>query len=79
MNQQESKVKNNDEVLDPNSPEVQRAAVYSPILDGMIRRGTPITRAAWLELAYGPDRPGDDEWNAEHEAGVPRPLRRDVA
>jgi hypothetical protein len=44
----------------------------------MIKRGTPITRGAWLELAYGNERPGDDEWNAEHEFGVPKPLRRPV-
>jgi hypothetical protein len=30
----------------------------------------PLSRNAYLQAAYGPDLPGPDEWNYEHEAEV---------
>jgi hypothetical protein len=43
----------------------------NPVLAGMLKRGVPLSRNAYLALAYGPDLPDPDEWNAEHELGVP--------
>jgi hypothetical protein len=56
--------------------EARRFADESPILAGMIRRGVPLTRNAYLTLAYGHELPKGDAWTAEHEAGVPHPFQR---
>lgn len=44
---------------------------HNPILARMIERDVPLSRNAYLMLAYGAELPGPDEWNAEHEAQVP--------
>lgn len=51
-------------------------AADDPILAGMIRRGLPLSRNAYLMLAYGPDLPEGDAWNGEHEMNLPRPFQR---
>ena len=35
--------------------------------------GAPVTRANWIDLAYGNDVP--DPWTAEDECGLPESLR----
>jgi hypothetical protein len=44
------------------------------VLNGLRRRGTPVTRKTYLEAAYpgGAPRP----WTAEHEAELPSFLQK---
>jgi hypothetical protein len=53
----------------------ERCADESPTLASMLRKGLPLTRDVYLGLAYGPDLPSADEWNAEHEMEVPECFR----
>ena len=54
----------------------RRDAHDDPILAGMIRRGVPLTRNAYLQACWGSDLPEGEDWNAEHEAEVPECFRR---
>jgi hypothetical protein len=46
-------------------------------LKSMVRDGAPLTRDEWIRRAYLTDGPpSDEEWNAEHEDGVPRIFRQ---
>jgi hypothetical protein len=57
--------------------EATRCAESDPILEGMIRRGVPLTRGAYLIQAGL--RPGEDGWTAEHEEQVPECFRESEA
>jgi hypothetical protein len=67
--------------MDPEK-QVSREAVErclehdnNPVLAGMLKRGVPLSRNAYLQAAYGPDLPEPDAWNAEHELEVPDVFR----
>lgn len=51
----------------------QRHAASDPTLADMLRKGVPLSRNAYLTMAYGGDVP--EEWNAEHEMDVPECFR----
>jgi hypothetical protein len=51
----------------------QHHAAMSPTLAYMVKRGLPLTRENFIELAYGGDRP--EPWTAEHEADIPYPFQ----
>jgi hypothetical protein len=62
-------------MMDPEK-EVSREAVFrclehdnNPVLAGMLKRGVPLSRNAYLMLAYGADLPEPDEWNYEQVDG----------
>lgn len=54
----------------------RRYAHEDPTLASMIEKGIPLTRNAWLMLNYGAELPKGDDWNSEHEAGLPEPFQR---
>lgn len=62
---------------DPNKPVSREAALpyahHDPVLRDMIAKGIPLTREAYLDMAWGNDRP--EEWTAEHEIDVPAVFR----
>jgi hypothetical protein len=51
----------------------ERDAEHDPVLASMIRKGVPLSRNAYLMLAWGADLPAD--WHAEHEMEVPECFR----
>jgi hypothetical protein len=68
----------------PGEKIVSRAAAvrslaedHDPILAGMIDRGVPLSRNAYLMLADHPV--SEDGWTAEHEASVPSCFRDESA
>lgn len=44
-------------------------------VESMLNRGIPLTRQNYLDMAYGADLPKPEDWNHEHEAGLPEPFR----
>ena len=44
-----------------------------PLVDWMTDNGVPVTRDAYLGLAYGGELP--DPWTADHEMDLPEPLQ----
>ncbi len=44
-----------------------------PIVDSLRNSGIPVTRENWLGFNYPDGMP--EEWTAEHEAQLPKPLR----
>jgi hypothetical protein len=54
--------------------EILEAAKHDPILESMVQRGEPLTRAQWIIRAYSlSELP--DPWTPEHEYEVPVPFR----
>jgi hypothetical protein len=53
--------------------ELMRLSGSDPVLKWMLDKGAPITREAYLDLAYCGDLP--TPWTAEHEMEVPAPLQ----
>jgi hypothetical protein len=53
----------------PVDPALIGAAKSDPLLEGIIRRGEPLSREAWIRYAWGaaPPKP----WCIEHEMEVP--------
>lgn len=46
-----------------------------PVVRHMLDNNIPLTREKYLTYAYGADLPAPEEWNHEHEAGLPEPFR----
>jgi hypothetical protein len=53
----------------------EQYAKEDPTVASMIRRGIPLSRNAYLAMAWGTDLPHPDDWNAEHEMEVPKCFR----
>lgn len=53
--------------------ELTRLSGTSPTVKWMLDNDIPLTREAYLDLAYD-QMP--EEWTAEHELGVPAPFRK---
>lgn len=45
-----------------------------PVVDLMMKSGTPLTRENYIATNWGAEGPG--EWTAEHEAELPEPFQR---
>jgi hypothetical protein len=60
------------------APNWQAIREMSPVVDAMMKSGTPLTRENYIRANYG--EPGDDgypeQWTAEHEAELPEPFQR---
>jgi hypothetical protein len=52
-----------------------RYAEEDPTLQTMLERGLPLNRETWKAMAYQGDLPADEDWNGEHEMGVPECFR----
>ena len=48
-------------------------AIGDPTLRSMLDKGLPLDREMYIAMCYGSDTPED--WNHEHEAELPEPLR----
>jgi hypothetical protein len=50
-------------------------AKHDSILAGMIRRGVPLTRSAYLMQNWGGELPQGEDWTSEHEDALPEPFQ----
>lgn len=60
------------------APNWQAIRQMSPVVDMMMKSGTPLTRENYITAAYGKPGTADypEEWTDEHEAELPEPFQR---